>query len=115
MEDLLDSPHVQYLSQQFVDRLCSAEGLDDALVMEIERVIFSAHPLEDRFSADSFNELLAIRLEGSREKRGRQQDTLGKASATLTDERAKKDGLKALEKDRDERKRAIEKDKNDRK
>ncbi len=115
MEDLLDIPHVQYLSQQFVDQLCSAEGLDDALVKEIERVIFNAHPLTDRFGADSFKELLDIRLEASRQKRERQQHTLGKASTDLTDERVKKDGLKALEKDRDEKKRAIEKDKTDRK
>lgn len=115
MEDLLDSPHVQYLSQQFVDQLCSAEGLNDALVAEIERVIYNAHPLTDRQGADSFEELLDIRLETSRQKRERQQQTLTKASADLTDERVKKDGLKALEKDRDEKKRAIEKDKADRK
>ena len=115
MEDLLDNPHVQYLSQQFVDQLCSAEGLDDALVKEIERVIFNAHPLDDRFGADSFGELLDARLEGSRQKRGRQQETLGKASAALTEERVKKAGLKALEKDRDDKKRAIDKDKADRK
>lgn len=115
MEDLLDTPYVQYLSQQFVDQLCSAEGLDGALVKEIERVIFNAHALTDRLGTDSFKELLDIRLESSRQKRERQQQTLSRASADLTDERVKKDGLKALEKDRDEKKRAIEKDKNDRK
>lgn len=115
MEDLLASPYVQYLSQQFVDQLCSAEGLNDALVAEIERVIFNAHPLAERQGADSFKELLDIRLETSRQKRERQQQALTKASADLTDERVKKDGLKALEKDRDEKKRAIEKDKTDRK
>lgn len=115
MEDLLDNSHVQYLSQQFVDQLCSAEGLDDALVKEIERVIFNAHPIDDRLGAGSFKELLDIHLEASRQKRGRQQETLGKASAALTEERVKKAGLKALEKDRDEKKRAIEKDKTDRK
>ncbi|WP_017922585.1 TrlF family AAA-like ATPase [Burkholderia glumae] len=115
MEDLLASPYVQYLSQQFVDQLCSAEGLSDALVMEIERVIFNAHPMTDRQGADSFKELLDIRLKGSRQKRERQQDALTRASTDLTDERVKKDGLKALEKDRDEKKRAIEKDKTDRK
>ena len=72
MEDLLDSPYVQYLSQQFVDQLCSAEGLNDALVEEIERVIFNAHPLTDRQGADSFNELLDLRLETSCQKRERQ-------------------------------------------
>lgn len=115
MEELLDNPHVQYLSQQFVDQLCSAEGLDDALVKEIERVIFDAHPVTDRFGANSFKELLAIRLEASQQKRERQQQTLAKVSANLTDERTKKAGLKTLEKDRDERMRAIAKDKIDRK
>lgn len=115
MEDLLASPYVQYLSQQFVDQLCSAEGLNDALVMEIERVIFNAHPLNERQGADSFQELLGLRLETSRLKRKRQQQALTRASADLTDERVKKDSLKALEKDRDERKRAIDKDKTDRK
>lgn len=114
-EELLDSPHIQYLSQQFVDQLCSAEGFDDTLVAEIERVIFNAHPLTDRLGADSFKELLEVRLETSHQKRARQQQTLVKASADLTDERVKKASLKALEKDRDEKKRAIEKDKTDRK
>ncbi|EOX9900098.1 TPA: TrlF family AAA-like ATPase [Pseudomonas aeruginosa] len=114
MEDYLASPYVQYLSQQFVDQLCSAEGLDDALVAEIERVIFNAHPLADRQGADSFMELLNIRLDSSRQMRERQQQALTRASADLTDERVRKDGLKALEKDRDEKKRAIDKDKTDR-
>ena len=115
MEDFLASPYVQYLSQQFVDQLCSAEGLNDALVTEIERVIFNAHPLNERQGADSFQELLGLRLETSRQKRERQQQALTRASADLTDERVKKDGLRALEKDRDEKKRAIDKDKTDRK
>jgi energy-coupling factor transporter ATP-binding protein EcfA2 len=114
MEDFLDSPYVQYLSQQFVDQLCSAEGLNDALVAEIERVIFNAHPLNERQGTDSFHDLLGLRLEISRQKRERQQQALTRASADLTDERVKKDGLKALERDRDEKKRAIDKDKTDR-
>ena len=38
MEDLLDPPRVQYLSQQFVANLCSAEGNTDELLTEAERV-----------------------------------------------------------------------------
>jgi energy-coupling factor transporter ATP-binding protein EcfA2 len=114
MEDLQTSPYVQYLSQQFVDQLCSAEGLNDALVSEIERVIFNAHPLTERQGADSFKELLEIRLETSRQKRGRHQQALTKASADLTAERVKKAGLKNLEKERDEKRLAIKKDKADR-
>ena len=41
---LFESPRVQYLSQQFVDRLCSAEGMTDDLLAEIERIIYRAHP-----------------------------------------------------------------------
>ncbi len=115
MEDLLANPYVQYLSQQFVDQLCSAEGLNDALVAEIERVIFNAHPLGERQGADSFQELLGLRLETSREKRERHKQALSRASASLTEERVMKDSLKRLEKDRDEKKRAIDKDKVDRK
>lgn len=114
MEDYLASPYVQYLSQQFVDQLCSAEGLDDSLVTEIERVIFNAHPPTDRQGADSFMELLNIRLDSSRQMRERQQQALARASADLTSERVRKDGLKSLQKDRDEKRRAIDKDRADR-
>jgi hypothetical protein len=41
-------PRARYLSQQFVEELCSAHGMTDALMREIERVIFEAHPLSDR-------------------------------------------------------------------
>jgi hypothetical protein len=114
MEDLLDHPHVQYMSQQFVDQLCSADGPNDELVDEIERVIFNAHPSSDRYGADSFDELLTICLESSREKRSRNQLALEKASSELTEERLGKAGLAALENDRDERRKAIDKDRKDR-
>ncbi|OXC72127.1 TrlF family AAA-like ATPase [Caballeronia sordidicola] len=114
MEELLDHPHVQYMSQQFVDQLCSADGPNDELVDEIERVIFNAHPYPERLGADTFQELLNTRLEASHEKRSRHQQALVKASTDLTEERVRKDGLKALDKDRDERRRGIDKDKKDR-
>ena len=38
----------QYLSQQFVEELCSAKGVSDGLVDEIERVIFESHSQDDR-------------------------------------------------------------------
>ena len=33
-------PRARYLSQQFVDELCSSDGMTDALLGEVERVIF---------------------------------------------------------------------------
>jgi energy-coupling factor transporter ATP-binding protein EcfA2 len=110
-DELLDHPHVQYMSQQFVDQLCSADGPNDELVQEIERVIFNAHPYPDRLGADTFQELLNTRLEASHDKQARNKQALARASTELTEERVRKDGLKALEKDRDERQAAIEKDK----
>ena len=115
MEDLLDHPHVQYLSQQFVDQLCSAEGLGDSLVREIEQVIFNSHAVTDRLGAESFQELLTGRLEASRQKRDRNRQALDRTSASLTTERTQKAGLKALEKDRDEKKKAMDNDQKDRK
>ena len=41
-------PRARYLSQQFVEELCSSSGMTDALLREIERVIFESHPLTER-------------------------------------------------------------------
>jgi energy-coupling factor transporter ATP-binding protein EcfA2 len=54
----------RYLSQQFVERLCSASGLAVTLVDEIERVVFSAIAEEDRLQCSTFAELRASTLEG---------------------------------------------------
>lgn len=112
-EDLIDAPHVQYLSQQFVDQLCSAEGLEDPLVREIERVVFDAHSDADRLDATSFDELLDIRLQGARTSRSRHVETISKVSEAMTVEQARRDGLPVLTQDREEKKRAILKDEAD--
>ncbi len=112
-EDLIDAPHVQYLSQQFVDQLCSAEGLEDPLVREIERVVFDAHSDADRSDASDFEELLGIRLQAARASRSRNVESIGKISESMTSEQARKDGLAALVKDRDDKSKAILKDEAD--
>jgi energy-coupling factor transporter ATP-binding protein EcfA2 len=50
-------PRARYLSQQFVEELCSAKGVSDGLVDEIERVIFESHSQDDREWATDFAEL----------------------------------------------------------
>lgn len=112
-EDLVDAPQVQYLSQQFVDQLCSAEGLEDPLLREIERVVFNAHSESDRLDATSFEELLAIRLEGAKTSRSRQVAAISRASQTMAAEQARKDGLTSLMKDRADKLKAIQKDEAD--
>lgn len=67
---------VRYLSQQFVEELCSAEGMTDALLTEVERVIFEAHPVLDRDGAVDFQELLSLRADRFRQARQREQQSL---------------------------------------
>lgn len=112
-ENLIDAPHVQYLSQQFVDQLCSAEGLEDPLLREIERVVFDAHSDADRLDATSFDELLDIRLQGARTSRFRHAETIAKVSEEMMIEQARRDSLQGLTKDREEKNRTILKDEAD--
>lgn len=67
---------VRYLSQQFVEDLCSAEGMTDALMDEVERVIFEAHPFLERDGAVDFRELLGLRADRFRQARQREQQSL---------------------------------------
>jgi hypothetical protein len=50
-------PRARYLSQQFVEELCSTKGVSDGLVAEVERVIFESHSQDDREWAIDFAEL----------------------------------------------------------
>src|SRR5258708_2291161 len=47
-------PRARYLSQQFVEELCSSKGASEGLIQEIERVIFEAHPEDQREGAMTF-------------------------------------------------------------
>ena len=72
-------PRVRYLSQQFVEDLCSIEGMP-TLVAEIERVIFEAHPSLERDGAVEFGELLELRAAGYRDTRAREEAALANIS-----------------------------------
>lgn len=114
IEELLETPRVQYLSQQFVENLCSADGMEGSLVDEIERVIFSAHPVEEREGASSFKELYAIRSAAAIEQRVRHEQALETASNALTQERQLKQELPALIKQQSELTKQIAQDQKDR-
>jgi hypothetical protein len=68
-------PRARYLSQQFVEDLCSIEGMPK-LVKEIERVIFEANPEIERDGTLDFNELLALRAGEHRQARFREESAL---------------------------------------
>lgn len=89
-------PQVRYLSQQFVDRLCSAEGLTDELLTEIQRVIFLAHPTEERLGATNFEQLLDLRAESAPTARGQAEDELRDLSSEFVGEREKEASVAPL-------------------
>lgn len=111
LEELFDSPRVQYLSQQFVDRLCSAEGLTDELLSEVERVIYQAHPPEDRMGTTTFRELLDLRTARGRAIRQRHEEALAEAARELNFERQRRATLPILERQRTEKVASIANDK----
>jgi len=81
-------PRARYLSQQFVEELCSIEGMPK-LVKEVERVIFESHSPIERDGALDFDELLALRAGEFRQARNREESALASVSEQIGAERDK--------------------------
>lgn len=77
---------VRYLSQQFVEELCSSSGLADGLLREIERVIFEAHPEHTRDGAVDFAELLQQGASRHRLTRVREAEAVAQISERISTE-----------------------------
>ncbi len=73
-------PRARYLSQQFVEELCSAKGVSDGLVDEIERVIFESHSQDDREWALDFAELRDQQTSRFRQAREREAEAIADIS-----------------------------------
>jgi hypothetical protein len=97
----------RYLSQQFVEELCSAHEVTDTLLEEIERVIFNAHSPLDRDGTMNFEELLGTRVERLRENRGREEDALADMSERIGVDMEKKLQVPGLEKQITEKTRLV--------
>lgn len=82
----LSYERVRYLSQQFVEELCSSSGLTDGLLREIERVIFEAHPDHARDGALHFSELLEHRASRHRLARDREAKAVSQISERISTE-----------------------------
>lgn len=105
---------VCYLSQQFVERLCSADGVTDELIAEIERVIFDAHPVADNDGAVDFADLRerkTARFQSARlrdeaslydlsERIGSELDKMKQTSSLEAQIKAKEEGIARYEADR---------------
>lgn len=87
-------PRARYLSQKFVEELCSADGMTDALLHEIERVIFDAHPEKD--GTFRFDQLLELRATRFRLARQREEEGIVNLSDEIGIEREKKRQIPGL-------------------
>lgn len=88
-------PSVRYLSQQFVDRLCSAETLDRELLEVIEEVVFRSVPDGQRFGATNFADLRDIHLQKVRAARENLMQQIQQLSAAMSADEVKKAGKPA--------------------
>lgn len=89
---------VCYLSQQFVDQLCSPSGeATSPLLVEIERVVFEAIPPEDRLGAVSFEELRSLELRHLHLRQEEAKLQVVDATKIISDEGEKRHKTKPLE------------------
>ena len=79
-------PRARYLSQQFVEELCSSKGASEGLIQEIERVIFEAHPEDQREGAMNFAELLESRTIRFQQSRQREAEAIASISERIAEE-----------------------------
>ena len=89
-------PRARYLSQQFVEELCSAKGVSDGLVSEIERVIFESHSEDDREWALDFAELRDQETARFQQAREREAEAISDISERIASEFEKESLLAAL-------------------
>lgn len=89
-------PRARYLSQQFVEELCSAKGVSDGLVDEVERVIFESHSQDDREWALDFAELREQQTSRFRQAREREAESISDISDRIAIELEKESLVSSL-------------------
>ena len=89
-------PRARYLSQQFVEELCSSQGASEGLIQEVERVIFEAHPEDQRDGATDFQELLEGRTMRFQQAQRREVEAIGAISDRIAVELEKESLVEGL-------------------
>lgn len=92
----LSFPRARYLSQQFVEELCSSSGLSDGLIAEIERVIFESHSDDQRDGAIDFTELRSQNTSRFQQAREREADAIADISDRIATELEKESSVSTL-------------------
>ncbi|MCH8112182.1 MAG: ATP-binding protein [Proteobacteria bacterium] len=94
-----ETEDVCYLSQHFVDRLCSSAGLATELRREMERVVFEATDPTDRLEADSFDVLKSFSLEPIQKRREELQSSIHTIAERLVIEEVQRERLPSMKKE----------------
>ncbi|AIC30051.1 hypothetical protein IE4771_PB00323 (plasmid) [Rhizobium etli bv. mimosae str. IE4771] len=92
----LSFPRARYLSQQFVEELCSSGGFSDGLIAEIERVIFESHSDDQRDGAIDFAELRGHNTSRFQQARAREAGAIADISDRIATELEKETSVAAL-------------------
>jgi energy-coupling factor transporter ATP-binding protein EcfA2 len=79
-------PRARYLSQQFVEELCSSRGASEGLIREIERVIFEAHAGDEQEGAFDFEQLREHRTQRLQQARARETEAIAAISDRIAAE-----------------------------
>jgi hypothetical protein len=77
-EGPLSTQGARYLSQRFVEKLCSDDRLGEELVREIEGVIFAYLDPTDTLNASSFQELRALKTDAITNEGGRLREDISR-------------------------------------
>lgn len=101
-------PRARYLSQQFVEELCSSHGVSDGLVEEIERVIFESHSHEDQESALNFQGLREERTIRFQQARARESEAVTDLSDRIAIESEKESLIVSLTSQHQQQKKRLE-------
>lgn len=92
-------PEVRYLSQQFVERLCSTDVMAVELVREVERVVFDHIPPSERLNSANFDELRRKRTSAMAVEREEIRQSLAELNEQLEQLRLAKERLPKLRSD----------------
>ncbi|WP_298013044.1 TrlF family AAA-like ATPase [uncultured Castellaniella sp.] len=76
----------RYLSQQFVEELCSSTGASQGLIREIERVIFEAHTPDEQDGAINFEQLREQQTHRFQQARQREAEAIASISDRIATE-----------------------------
>jgi hypothetical protein len=85
--DPFEAKQVCYLSQQFVERLCSSSGLATELRREMERVVFESTDSMNRLEAEDFEALATSLRDPIRARRRELQEAIGNIATRIVEER----------------------------